>query len=510
MKPESGGRPYPEVAALAARVASLEGLSTVLDVGLSWTPEMAILHPELEVIGVGQWGTGARRRPSHFPFDQVVDLEGDTGLRLLSRLDPSRSVAVLTGPSDSLVDLDGGLTALDAVIRDAPVTIVATTTPQPVLARVTRVHLQPSFVGRTRADEQDGERTATLLVMDRSLADRGAAPSGFRVVAIMTAYNEEEIIGPSIGKLVADGIGVYLIDNWSSDGTYAIAEQFRGRGLVGLERFPDAPTDRFELRSLLRRVEAVAAGLQADWCIHHDADERRSGPWAGVGLRDALWRVDQSAFSAVDHTVLNFRPIDNGFAPGSDLEVYFRHFEFGRTSDLLLQVKAWKNTGPVDLASSGGHEARFPGRRIFPYKFELKHYPIRSQSHGEQKVFHERIKRWDPGERALGWHVHYDGVVPGQSFLRASEDLIEDRGAETHARYLAETLAGAGLADLSFPAWALGSSAGRTVYLSLGRLKRSRTYVRLRRFVLSPLRISRRMLRPLRHEPTANSPHAGR
>ncbi len=342
------------------------------------------------------------------------------------------------------------------------------------------------------------QRNATLIVVDKSLRDVGAAPESFRVVAIMTTYNEEDIVEQSIGKLLAGGIGVYLIDNWSSDRTYEIAEQFRGRGLVGIERFPDAPIDRYEWSSLLRRVEAVAAGLEADWCIHHDADEVRCGPWPGVGLRDALWRVDQAGFSAVDHTVVNYRPIDNGFEPSSDFEAYFRHFEFGRTSDLLLQIKAWKHGGLVDLATSGGHEARFPGRRVFPYKFELKHYPIRSQSHGEQKVFRDRIARWDPSERALGWHVHYDDVAPQQSFLRAAGDLIEDRGPETHAVFLPELLAGAGLAHQSFPAWALRGSAGRFTYRALRGFARSGTYARLRRFPLLRIGVVRRTLRRAR------------
>lgn len=498
MEPDSGGRPYPEVAALAARVASLRGLSTIVDAGLAWTPEMALLHPELEVIGAGQWGASARRRPSGFPFRRYVDLDGDPGLGPFSKLDPSRSLVVLTGPSDSLADPEGALTALGAAVRDAAVTIVATTAPEPMLARLTAAGVTPSFVGRTRAHEKDGERKATLVIVDRLLQGRGTAPGEFRVVAIMTAYNEADIIGPAIGKLVADGIGVYVIDNWSTDGTHAIAEQFQGRGLVGLERFPDAPNDRFALRPLLRRVSTVAAGLEADWCIHHDADERRCGPWPGTGLRDALWRVDQAGFNAVDHTVLNYRPIDNGFSAGGDFEAYFRHFEFGRTSDLRLQVKAWKNDGRVDLAGMAGHEARFPGRRIFPYKFELKHYPIRSQSHGERKVFHERIARWDPRERRLAWHIQYDEVVPQQSFLRAREDLIEDRGPETRARFMAEMLAGAGLADDSFPAWALGSFSRRTIYLSIKRITGSPPCMFLSWLFNLPVRIVRKMVRVLR------------
>jgi hypothetical protein len=498
MKPSSGTQPYPEVAALAARLASLHGLTTVLDVGLAWTNEIGMLNPELRVIGVGRWGKAARRPRGGFPFRGIVDLARTSDASPFARLEPSRTAVLITGPSESLVDLGEGLSALDGILRDAPLTIVATTTPQPLLARLAAAGLQPTFAGRTRATSGDEERTATLVVIDRSLKNVGTAPAEFRVVAIMTAFNEEDIIGPSIGKLVADGIGVYVIDNWSTDRTYEIAAQYEGRGLVGLERFPDAPIDRYEWRSLLGRVESVAASLKADWCIHHDADERRCGPWAGVGLREALWRVDQSGYSAVDHIVLNFQPIDNEFRPGGDFEAHFRSFEFGRSPGLLLQIKAWKNTGPVDLASNGGHEAVFADRRVFPYRFELKHYPIRSQSHGEKKVFRDRIARWDPGERAVGWHDHYDDVRPQQSFLRDGKSLIEDRGIETRAQLLPEMLAGAGLAERTIPSWAQGGWVGRTAHRSMSRIVRSRTYARLRAFPLLRIGVVNRLRRRLR------------
>ena len=498
MKPDSGVRPYPEIAALAAHVASLYELSTVLDVGLSWTKEIGVLKPALKVVGIGQWGSGSGRPSSGFPFRTLVNIDEDRGSGLISRIDPSGSLVVVTGPSGSLADADMGMAVMDAAIRRAPVTIVATTTPETVLARLASMGLQPSFAGRTRATEEDGERSATVLIVDQFMKDPGKAPSDFRAVAIMTAYNEEDIIGPSIGKLIADGLGVYVIDNWSTDRTYEIVERFRGKGLVGLERFPDAPSAQYEWRSLLRRVEVVAPGIEADWCVHHDADERRSGPWDGVGLRDALWRVDRAGFSAVDHVVLNFRPTDNEFRPGGDFESHFRHFEFGRSPGLLLQIKAWKNTGPVDLAGSGGHEAVFRGRRVFPYRFELKHYPIRSQSHGELKVFRDRVARWDPRERALGWHEHYNDVQPQQSFLRDIGELIEDRGAETRTRFLPEMLTGAGLADRSVPAWALGGWTGRTVYLSMSRLVRSRAYDRLRTFPLFQVEVIKKLRRRLR------------
>jgi hypothetical protein len=90
-----------------------------------------------------------------------------------------------------------------------------------------------------------------------------------------------------------------------------------------------------------------------------------------------------------------------------------------------VQVRCWKKTGaPVDLASSGGHEAKFVGRRVFPLRFISRHYPIRSQAHGERKVFEERQHRYLPSERAHGWHVQYDSAKPGGSFIAEPSTLL--------------------------------------------------------------------------------------
>src|SRR6185503_9100294 len=100
----------------------------------------------------------------------------------------------------------------------------------------------------------------------------------------------------------------------------------------------------------------------------------------------------------------------------------FTHWSPARALD-KLQVKAWRKTAEVDLVSTGGHEARFPGRRVFPLRFLLRHYPIRGQAHGERKVFTERRPRFSAEERARGWHVQYDGVEEGASFLREPSSL---------------------------------------------------------------------------------------
>lgn len=245
----------------------------------------------------------------------------------------------------------------------------------------------------------------------------------FRVVAIVSAFNEADIISPVIGHLVANGVDVYLIDNRSTDGTADAARPWLGKGLIGIEDFPkQAPRRKgpvpFDWGAILKRKEQLTREIKADWFIHHDADEFREPPWPGMKLSDAIRWVDGIGYNCIDFRVLNFPPLGNGFQPGADPGRHFTHWEDPVIYD-TLQRKAWKaQKTPVSLAASGGHEARFPERRVFPIRFLLRHYPIRSQEHGQRKVFDERKNRFVEKERAKGWHVQYDSIADeSHSFL---------------------------------------------------------------------------------------------
>jgi glycosyltransferase involved in cell wall biosynthesis len=243
----------------------------------------------------------------------------------------------------------------------------------------------------------------------------------FRVVALLSAYNEEDIIGPVLAHLVENGIEVYFLDNHSTDGTVQEAERWLGRGVIRIESFPSATAPggegAFDWAAILRRKEELANELSADWLIHHDADEIRESPWPGVSMRDAIRWVDRLGYNCIDFRVVNFPPIDNGFRRGDDPRTYFRYWEQPGEFD-EVQIKAWKKGfPPISLFPFGGHEVRFRDRRVFPIRFLLRHYPIRSQQHGERKVFAERKDRFLGAERAKGWHVQYDSWKDGDSFL---------------------------------------------------------------------------------------------
>lgn len=250
--------------------------------------------------------------------------------------------------------------------------------------------------------------------------------SPFSVVAIIAAFNEADIIQHVVSDLIDQGLGVYFLDDGSTDDTVALVEPYVGRGVLFIERLPpEGQPDGsagFAWARILRRKAQLAVELDADWFIHHDADEFRESPWRHVSLIDAIHRVDTLGFNAIDFTGLDFWPVHDRFIAGGDVREALPFYSEPAPYD-RLQIRAWKKTADLDLVTSGGHEAQFKDRRVFPLRFILRHYPVRGQAHGERKVFRERRGRFLAEELARGWHVQYDECQPGGSFIRDAATL---------------------------------------------------------------------------------------
>jgi hypothetical protein len=269
----------------------------------------------------------------------------------------------------------------------------------------------------------------------------------FRVIAIIAAYNEGDVIYHVIRDLIENDVEVYLVDNCSTDNTAAEASRWLGKGLLNIERFPDdaggsqRSCREYAWGDLLRRKEELATELDASWFIHADGDEFRESLWPDMRLADGIRLVDQLGYNAIQFEVLNFRPVDDRFVPGDDVRDTLTAYEPPDSFD-VLQVKAWKKCGQrPDLAQTAGHDVQFADRRVFPFRFPLRHYPIRSTQHGMNKVFRDRLPRFMPEERAVGWHVQYDKFRDGGEFLRNAKGLREydvlqvreEIAARTHA-----------------------------------------------------------------------------
>lgn len=222
-----------------------------------------------------------------------------------------------------------------------------------------------------------------------------------RVLALLTTYNERRFVEPCIRHLREHGIDTYLIDNCSTDETVAIAERQLGQGLIGIEEFPREGF--FDCRGLLRRKEELTRELEAEWFIHLDADEVRLPPPGSGTLAEALAAVDRQGYNAVNFVEFTFIPTRE--QPDHD------HPEFQRTLRTYYpfspafphRVTAWKAsaTEQPELMPTGGHRVSFPGLRLYPESYPMKHYLFLSIPHAVEKYIE---RRYDRNEVESGWH----------------------------------------------------------------------------------------------------------
>jgi len=302
--------------------------------------------------------------------------------------------------------------------------------------------------GHTVNNNHNLANTMLLAIGGKAAYPRGQFKA-LRVAAVIHCFNEVDIISEVVHHLVRQGVQIHLFDNWSTDGTWELSSELMRQGcLASLERYPDEPTNEYQWATLLKHTENIAQTIDADWIIHYDADELRFSPWQNSTLVEGISWVDTLGYNAIDFTVLDFRFLVNQSNATAPYEHSLTQFQFGRRPGHFLQVKAWKNQRKVNLVNSGGHNADFEGRRLFPFKFLTKHYPLRNAHQAKKKVYVDRLPRIQLEQAERGWHTHYDQFVGDNRILGWSRsELLSWSEHFFHTEYLVQRLSGIGLED---------------------------------------------------------------
>ncbi len=249
-------------------------------------------------------------------------------------------------------------------------------------------------------------------------------PDTFKVLAIVHFYNEADIIGETIQYLLSQDIAVYLLDNWSDDGSYEIAQEYQKRypSKIYLERFPfTGRSENYEWYLQMERTEQISKELEFDWFIHYDADEMRVSPWRDVTLRKAIYWIDIQGYNGIENTVIDFRLTEY------DKENIFMRdvfFDFRHYNVQFDQFKTWKKTEQIELKSTAGHCADIACPRIYPLKILNRHYPMRDIRQAEKKIFSDRKPRFKKERKERGWHGHYERFKETKDILFDSKELL--------------------------------------------------------------------------------------
>ena len=95
-----------------------------------------------------------------------------------------------------------------------------------------------------------------------------------RVCAIVSCYNESDILGETISSLIKEGVDVYVLDNNSTDSCLEIAESYLNKGVIGFERisFSENGREVYNWAGILNRKELLAKSLGYDWYIHAEQE----------------------------------------------------------------------------------------------------------------------------------------------------------------------------------------------------------------------------------------------
>lgn len=259
-----------------------------------------------------------------------------------------------------------------------------------------------------------------------------------RIVAILAARNEALYLRRCLQSLVANGLEVYVIDNDSEDNTAGIAREFLGRGVIGIDQHPYLGS--FDLARMLQHKTDICNRIDADWFMHCDADEIRQAPAPYSSLAEAISDVDQQGYNAVNFEEFVFLPTsEHERYEGTDYVAEMRQYYFFEPKP-LRRINLWKTgSHPVDIISSAGHSAQFPGRNIFPESFPMRHYIALSLDHLTAKYTRDRVYASVNIERR-GWHLERarlrsDGValpLPGQMQTLCGDALDRSKPVRRH------------------------------------------------------------------------------
>jgi len=458
----------PHVYRFAEFLAQKKGCKYIIDLGCGKAGKLVALSPQMHIIGVDHGQNIEYCQKKHKRGKWIkADLErGEVNIDIEIL---KQSFIVCSDVIEHLLNPDNIMQLLDYLLEYAQGAIV--TTPErdliygadhcgpPLNPFHVREWNQTEFLlwlrsfnfkitnyGLTYSSNASSDKNTSIVILENNYTPRiNRAPPDFRVLAIMNAYNEADIISQSLSHLIEQGIDVYLIDNWSTDGTYEIAKQFLGKGLIFIERFPHGGRNHgYHWHPQLERVAEIAFEQQYDWYIHHDVDEIREAPYFNISMKEMLYHVDRCGYNCVDHTILNFNMLGSFFYPGMNLITCFENWNFGIQHGHFTQIKAWKSIfpGKVNLASSGGHQVMFLDQKIFPVKFLTRHYPYRTIKQYVRKVYVDR--KPETGEAAEGWNSHYIEEKDYSKLLREANS--SKRFDYTfYSKYLVERLSGIGI-----------------------------------------------------------------
>ena len=436
-----GGVWQPDVYEFADRLAQRLGCQRLIDLGCGNGQKLASFSERYETVGV-DFGGNIDTAKTSFPSLNWIEHDFSNALEF-SNLFEESSLFICSDVVEHLLNPVQLLDQISNILSDSFGIVISTPDrdrargPENLGPPENPAHtmewnfeefysllasrgLRPLLHGFTRNFSLSDTRNTQVAFIPGGLSYLNLPPNQISLLAIIPCFNEVDIVEKTIERLLGQGCWVHVIDNWSMDGSWELlVERFQSNNRVSLERFPEHPTDQYQWFDMLSHIDSVGRKSRHDWIMHVDADEVFESFRHDWTLRECIGLADAAGFDVVDLTLIDFRPTSSFLSRDYVLDNYAlpKMWQFATRPGAKSLERIWKKTSELaGIAQSGGHLVT-RSKKVFPINLILRHYPIRNPNQGKQKIFRDRLPRFELEKSRYGWHSHYDAFDEKMQFV---------------------------------------------------------------------------------------------
>ena len=241
-----------------------------------------------------------------------------------------------------------------------------------------------------------------------------------RILACGVVHNEIDNLPYLLDHLKAQGIEVFIYDNFSDDGTWEYLQK------NGTQCARISSAGAFSLVEFIEKRMEKWREVQPDWCIFLDADEFPL-TFQFSTLEEFIEDRDRKGFNVIQQTRINFRPTGSeDFSQGDPRKIYRYYFislPGGRGHPQCDRIFKFSDGMK---SCGGGHFIKRPDKRVSIESLDnpIFHYTMRENA--QEKTL-QRLERRNKDEVTvkLGWNKHYRKFVTNDEWIWDKDKLYD-------------------------------------------------------------------------------------
>jgi glycosyltransferase involved in cell wall biosynthesis len=253
--------------------------------------------------------------------------------------------------------------------------------------------------------------------------------SGPNVVAMVSIFNEEDIIVEVLENLLDQDLVVVALDHGSDDRSYELCRELAGRRPLDLRRWE--PKD-LDLEALTLRLYQMAQEHDPDWLLFSDGDELHQARPRSRTIREVIRDADATGANILQYDRFDFFVSDADEPSDPSPVRRLKHYSWQGD----FNYRAFRNLPGLRASPSFAHLPLFPEGtpyRVAPERLVLRHYPYRSRRHASRKIENLLHKMAMDPAGPQPWHGRYRRIseegrylepVPHERLARYDEDDV--------------------------------------------------------------------------------------